>query len=58
MESGEGCTATAEWTIHTGPSPDDATEACTAHVGELLAAGSNTVYPLESSIAQCCYIKQ
>jgi hypothetical protein len=42
------CESYAEWTIVTGPSPDDVTESCTAHVGELLTdAAEHRVYPLE-----------
>ena len=30
------CPEKADWTITWGPSPDDYTESCTAHIGELL----------------------
>ena len=33
---GDQCKNDAEWTITFGPGPDEYTEACTAHVGELL----------------------
>jgi hypothetical protein len=39
-----GCAAAAEWDIRFGPSPDDYTEACTAHVGALL--GGYPVYTI------------
>ena len=32
------CEHAAEWQIWTGSGPDDYTEACTQHVGELLSA--------------------
>lgn len=41
------CLKPAEWTIVSGSSPDDYTEACTLHVGELLCdAAEHKVYPL------------
>ncbi len=44
-----GCDKTAEWMI-LGPSSrlDDITDACTTHVGELLADGVQTVHPWQS----------
>lgn len=42
-----GCDKDAEWTLVEGPGPDDWTEACTAHVGDLLTDAKETrVYPL------------
>jgi hypothetical protein len=31
------CNQRAEWQIFDGPNPEDYTEACTAHVGDLLS---------------------
>lgn len=40
------CGAKAEWTIVHGEKPDDYTESCTAHVGELLTnAPEHRIYP-------------
>lgn len=36
----------AEWEIRFGSTSDDYTHACSAHVGELLQEGINTVYPV------------
>ena len=41
------CEAGASWQIWHGPSPEDYTEACTDHVGELLTdAPEHRVYPI------------
>lgn len=41
------CGADAKWQIVTGASPDDYTESCTAHVGDLLTdAPAHSVYRL------------
>lgn len=32
-----GCEAAAVWQIFDGPNPEDYTEACTPHVGDLLS---------------------
>lgn len=43
-----GCATPAEWEIAWGPTPDDYTHACTAHVGALLDDHDVfTVYPAE-----------
>lgn len=45
-DNGEGCGRTPAWSINYGPRPDDYTDACDEHVGELLVEGViNTVYP-------------
>ena len=42
------CEKDAEWQIVYGSTPDDYTEACTEHVGEMLEPDKeNTVYPVE-----------
>lgn len=42
-----GCEHKAEWRIFNGPGPEDYTEACTPHVGELLSdAPEHRVYPI------------
>lgn len=42
-----GCDKEAEWVIVSGPAPDDYTEACTDHVGDLLCdAPEQKVYPI------------
>lgn len=41
------CDEDAQWQIFDGPTPDDYTESCTAHVGELLSdAAEHRVYPI------------
>jgi hypothetical protein len=37
------CEAPAEWQLTEGPTPDDFTDACTAHVGALLTGKPTTV---------------
>jgi hypothetical protein len=42
-----GCEASAQWRIYDGEKPDDYTEACTAHVGDLLSdAPEHRIYPI------------
>jgi hypothetical protein len=42
------CDKPAEWVINWGPTVDDYTEACTAHVGELFGDSPRfTVWPLD-----------
>lgn len=44
---GDQCKADAEWTITFGPGPDDYTEVCTAHVGDMLVPDvANIVLPI------------
>lgn len=44
------CASPAAWIIWYGPLPYDYTEACTAHVGEMLTdAAEHKVYPVERS---------
>ena len=58
------CKNLAEWTITYGRAPDDVTEACTAHVGELLAdeVEEQRVYPIsldrgvDAPPAVCCFM--
>ena len=46
---GRQCTNAAEWTITFGPGPDEYTEACTAHVGDMLVPDvANIVLPIEA----------
>lgn len=50
---GVGCQESAEWQIWYGPTPDDNTLACTAHVGELLNPDTeNRVYQVEQEKQQ------
>ena len=43
------CEQKAEWQIYDGPNPEDYTEVCTAHVGDLLGdAPEHRVYPIRS----------
>lgn len=43
-----GCEQPAKWQIWSGPAPDDCTESCTEHVGEMLTeAAQHRVYPIE-----------
>jgi len=42
------CGHSAEWRICWGATPDDYTESCTRHVGEMLTdAPEHRIYPLE-----------
>jgi len=44
---GDQCKDDAEWTITFGPGPDDYTEACTPHVGDMLTPDvANIVMPI------------
>ena len=44
------CGNEAEWQIWYGESPDDSTESCTRHVGEMLTdAPEHRIYPAEKS---------
>lgn len=46
FDDGGACPNDAQWTIIYGPAPCDYTDACTAHVGELLEPDKeNTVIP-------------
>lgn len=46
--SGFQCGNDAEWQIWSGPHPDDLTESCTRHVGEMLTdAPEHKIYPVE-----------
>jgi len=51
------CRKKAEWTIIHGLSPDDYTEACTDHVGDLLTdAKEHRIYQFfGDTSAQCCF---
>lgn len=47
-EAGDDCSKPAEWTIVHGPMPDDYTEACTRHVGDVLTdSDEHRIYPLK-----------
>lgn len=51
--NGARCERSAQWTIVFGETPDDYTEACSAHVGELLTdAPEHRIYPLSQMDAQ------
>jgi hypothetical protein len=51
LPDGVGCQELAEWQIWLGPTPDDNTLACTAHVGELLdPEAENRVYRAEQVV--------
>ncbi len=58
------CSKKAEWTIIHGAAPDDCTEACTEHVGDLLTdAVEHRVYrifdePANRAEARCCFIEE
>lgn len=42
------CKNLPEWEIRYSDRPDDYSQACFAHVGELLVDSTNTVYPIEA----------
>ena len=50
------CRNKAEWTIVYGRGPEDATEACTKHVGDLLTDAVHQIYPFSNGQAWCCFI--
>lgn len=49
LPDGFGCQNDAAWQIWYGNGPDDNTESCTTHVGEILTdAAEHRIYPAEN----------
>ena len=47
-DAGDDCSKPAEWVIVHGSGPDDYTEACRRHVGDMLTdAPEHRIYPLK-----------
>lgn len=45
-----GCQKDAEWEIRSGDGPDDFTDSCTEHVGEMLTeAPEHKIYPINET---------
>lgn len=50
LPEGVGCGKNAEWEIWSGNSPDDSTDSCTEHVGEMLTdAPEHKIYPINET---------
>lgn len=52
QRNGQPCGSAAAWQVWHGPSPDDYTETCTTHIGEILTdAPEHRIYPITTDEA-------